>query len=756
LAATPRTVAEASGLGAGVDDLRAVSGPVHDGVGQPRAGETFGHSPNVVGSSRHHVVMTATRGLHGHQWKHRYTSSTDDLIADFYAPALSESRLYDRAAGFFRSTVYLLAGSETAAFALRGGRARIVCSPSLSHEDIDAISRGVDPQSVADASLLGELEAVLKEPESHAPVELLAALLATGALEMRFALRNGGMFHDKVGLFSDAGNDRISFAGSINETWRAWSPYGNHEHFEVFTSWGDDGVRVAEHVRFFEDLWLGGLPGITVLGAPQALLERVLDRGPADPEGHLESVARQPTRRPHPHAAGRNGKPVLFPHQAAAVANWFARDSRGILKHATGSGKTVTGLAIAEQWIRNGGSALVLVPSVLLLEQWEYEVGNVLSDLDPSVLLIGGGNEDWRRRGLLRLYTRKSGQPCITVATMQTAASDMFLRTIDGGPHLLVIADEVHRLGSPQNQAMFSLDAGGRLGLSATPERFGDPGGTAAIMDYFGGVLDPEFGIEDAIEAGRLTPYEYFVHVVRLSEEEVDDWEALSLRIRQMAARYKDGQSGPLPDDLKFLLIRRARIAKRATSKAPRAARVVREHYTPGQRWLVYCEDRIQLAAVRQELGAVGLRSFEYHSAMQGDRIETLQRFERDGGILVAIRCLDEGVDIPAVSHALILASSRNPREFVQRRGRVLRRFPDKHFAVIHDLLVEPPSPTPGDALAIGELARALEFARHAKNRAALGELERLCMEWGVDPGWLSPDGVEDDVLDIDDGMTND
>lgn len=700
--------------------------------------------------------MTATHGLRGHEWKHRYTSSTDDLIANFYAPALRESRRYDRAAGYFRSTVYLLAGSETAAFALRGGAARIVCSPSLSDEDIDAISRGIDPQSVASASLLGELETVLKEPQSHAPVELLAALLATGALEMRFALRDGGIFHDKVGLFSDANHDRLSFAGSINETWRAWSPQGNHEHFEVFTSWGDDGVRVAEHARFFEDLWLGGLIGVTVLPAPQALLERVIERGPIDPEAHLESVARQPTRRLHPNARGRTANPVLFAHQIAASANWLSHDSRGILKHATGSGKTVTGLAIADRWIRDGGSVLVLVPSVLLLDQWVQEIGKVLSDLDPSVLLVGGGNEDWRRKGLLRLYTRKSDQPRITVATMQTAASREFLRTVEHGPHLLVIADEVHRLGSPQNQILFSLEAGGRLGLSATPERFGDPGGTAAIMAYFDGVLEPEFALEDAIAAERLTPYEYFVHVVRLSDEEAHEWETLSVRIRQLAARYKNDRSASLPDDLKFLLIRRARIAKRAASKAPRAAQIVREHYMPGQRWLVYCEDRTQLIAVRKEMDDVGLRSFEYHSAMQGDKAETLERFERDGGILVAIRCLDEGVDIPAVSHALILASSRNPREFVQRRGRVLRRFPDKHFAVIHDLLVEPPTPAPDDALAVGELARALEFARYAKNRAALGELERLCMEWGVHPESLSPDGVEDDVLDTEDGDEND
>ena len=698
------------------------------------------------------MKVTSARGLRQHHWKHRYTTSSDDLIADFYAPALQASCCYDRAAGFFRSTVYVLAGAEIARFALRGGKAQIVCSPSLSEEDIEAIRRGVDPASVASASLVQEYNRILQNPASHPPMDLLAALLGVECLEIRVAIKNGGIFHDKVGVFSGRHGDQISFAGSINETWRAWSSEGNHEHFEVFTSWGEDRDRVREHAEFFADLWRGQLDAVFIYQAPEALIDRVLERGPKDPEAHLNAVVRMPPRSEPVATQTQNGKRELFPHQAAAARNWVNNRSRGILKHATGSGKTVTGLAIAERWMRGGGSVLVLVPSVLLLEQWEEEIAKDLADLDPAVLLVGDRHQDWRRKGLLRFYTRKSDQPCMTVATVQTAASEEFLQAAEAGPHLLVIADEVHRLGSAQNRALFLLDAGGRLGLSATPERFGDPSGTAAILEYFGGVLEPEFGIKEAIQAGRLTPYEYFVHVVSLSDSEAENWRALSTRISQLAARYKDNRTGELPDDLKFLLIRRARIAKRAASKPPRAAEVVSEHYSRGERWLVYCEDRTQLGEVRAHLRNRGLGSFEYHSVMQGDKATTLERFESDGGILVAIRCLDEGVDIPAVSHAVILASSRNPREFIQRRGRVLRRFPGKHYAVIHDLLVEPPSPAPDDALAVGELARALEFARFATNRAALGELEKLCIEWGVDPESLSADGWEDDVLDTENG----
>ena len=147
----------------------------------------------------------------------------------------------------------------------------------------------------------------------------------------------------------------------------------------------------------------------------------------------------------------------------------------------------------------------------------------------------------------------------------------------------------------------------------------------------------------------------------------------------------------------------------------------MKETYNRGQRWIIYCDDQAQLGDVTAALADAGHTAMPFHSAMEGDRAETLRWLERFGGIVIAIKCLDEGVDIPSVTHALILASSKNPREFVQRRGRVLRRSKDKSLAFVYDAIVVPPDRSPGDDAApdpitSGELARAIQFAQSANN----------------------------------------
>jgi superfamily II DNA or RNA helicase len=201
---------------------------------------------------------------------------------------------------------------------------------------------------------------------------------------------------------------------------------------------------------------------------------------------------------------------------------------------------------------------------------------------------------------------------------------------------------------------------------------------------------------------------------------------------------------------LEMLLIQRSRIAKQAAGKPTLAVNILGNRYRPGERWLVYCDDRTQLQTVRQGLTNRGLHSFEYWSAMHSHGPDVLARFSRSGGILVAIRCLDEGIDIPSVSHALILASSQNPREFIQRRGRVLRVSPGKDIAVIHDVLVSPPSVNGASFrnLALAEIRRAHEFAQHAENLSAALMLDAFAAEWGVNWDDVVDDGVEADPLE--------
>lgn len=197
-----------------------------------------------------------------------------------------------------------------------------------------------------------------------------------------------------------------------------------------------------------------------------------------------------------------------------------------------------------------------------------------------------------------------------------------------------------------------------------------------------------------------------------------------------------------------MLLIQRSRIAKKAAAKVRLARDVLRAHFEKGQSWLVYCEDAEQLAQVLAVLRQEGMDPVEYHSKMDGDRAATMSWFRSFGGIMVSIRCLDEGVDIPDVSHALILASSQNPRQFIQRRGRVLRRAPNKQVAVLHDAIVVPVSADEEPeqiSLLKSELVRAIEFADHAINKGAGAELRDIAINMGIDPDGLLDSGVEED-----------
>jgi superfamily II DNA or RNA helicase len=553
-----------------------------------------------------------------------------------------------------------------------------------------------------------------------------------------------GIFHEKLGIFEDLEGNRVSFRGSSNETWSGWHSTGNHEAFEVFRSWVDDGEasRVARHAAYFDDLWLGHVKDVDCMPLPRLARQylQALARPSLDALMSESKTSIAPPRRP-------------LKHQSDAIADWNAKGRRGILKHATGSGKTFTALCALQDHLDGSRCALILVPSQLLAAQWITEIRREIDNV--TILAAGAGNTGWRAKGRVESFSTAAHEigKRVIVATLQTACKEEFLRRLQGGPHLMVVCDEVHRAGSRIFSDVFSIHAGPRLGLSATPERFGDPEGTARLFNYFGAILEPIFTLRDAISAKRLVPYEYYPHTVQLTANEEEEWQQLSERIgREIAssgcAMNSNTSNTPLPDSIKLLLIKRARISKKARNKVPLACDILRLNYRPGERWLVYCEDTDQLYAVSQALRAISIDTMEYHSSMGGEPSDTLSWFKQFGGVLVSIRCLDEGVDIPEISHALILASSKNPREFIQRRGRVLRTAPQKHLAVVHDAIVVPGSRQPEpDSLSLvkSELARAVEFSRSSLNTSAHTELLALAVGLGIDPTAFANVGLEDD-----------
>lgn len=704
--------------------------------------------------------------LRQHPFKRAYHKPEDDIAEGFYLPAVRSSLWYDRAVGFFSSTVFLLAWPSLKAFASAGGRMRLICSPVLSDDDHEALREGYSDKAEAAAgdSIAEAFQRLLASEGLQKPATVLASLVAAGVIECKIAWvgpEAGGrpkrLFHDKVGILRDADGDQIAFKGSMNETWPGLARDGNLESVDVFASWRDEGElsRVRDEAEYFERLWNDEWPGVTVRSFPETARSAIVSAADAGrwPDFvdeiclELEKAARWSAE------AGKADGRTPRPHQVVALEAWEAGGRRGILKHATGSGKTFTALCAIGDSFRRREMPLVLVPSDLLLHQWEEELRTTFSGIGLQLMICGGGHNRWRQGAALRSWTRRptDGTPRAVLATLQTASRDEFRALCVPGEHLFMVADEAHRLGAMAARSLFDLDTGPRLGLSATPERAGDPEGTAALMAYFGGVVTPPFSLEDAIGAKALTPYAYHVHMVRLDHDERDAWNQLTDRFRRLYARAAAG--GNLEDglgaSLKLLLIQRARIIKSARAKTPLAAEIVGAHYRPGQRWIVYCDDQGQLGEVKAALQAKGLPDVhEYHSAMPGDRERTLEMFNERGGVVVSIRCLDEGVDIPAVSHALILASSRNPREFIQRRGRVLRRAPGKVLAYLHDVVVTP-EPDDDDAMGgsvlKGELARAIEFGEHAINPAAVADLKRIAAAAGLDWSALTGNGFEAD-----------
>jgi len=629
-------------------------------------------------------------------------------------------------------------------FVERGSKMRLICSPRLAEEDIDAIKRGLELRERIEKSLIQDIRDLLKSPIGNLGVELLATLLAAKVLDLRIAYRpdHAGIFHSKIGIFESTDGSRIAFVGSANETAAAMLPSRNHESFAVFTSWGneDDIERVRQVSNYFDSLWNGLESDIRVREFPDVPhTELMLYCSAEGIEGALHRTRREMKTmgaiiRPAPAIT------PLMAHQNAVLASWEENGRRGIVKHATGSGKTLTAIDAIRRWIRPGLPAIVFVPSDILSKQWATVARLELSEISPDMLIVGGTrtSRGWERS--LPDFTRNAAYlgPRLVIATMQSGSSNRFLENIVDGEHLLVIADEVHRIGSPIFRRILSLQSGACLGLSATPQRYGDPEGTHEILSYFGQILKPEFGIPDAILAGRLVPYDYHVHRVSLTELEQEQWDESTRRIQQVYARLPENAEGKkIPSNqYRMMLIRRAAIVKRADSKITLAQDVLNTHYHEGERWLVYCDETEQLSSVLRSLRSAGIPAYEYHSAMEGARTETLDYFSRQGGVIVAIKCLDEGVDIPSINCALILASSSNPREFIQRRGRVLRRAPRKYDATIHDAIIVPRVSTMDeiDRLPIlrVEIRRAAEFAQYARNRSVYHELVNIAMEAGI------------------------
>ncbi len=696
-----------------------------------------------------------------------YNKNDHDIAESFYLPAMRSSIRYDRISGYFGSTVYIIAWSALLEFVANDGKIRIICSPCISDEDKKAMTEGYSAQNdeIIKESLSKELNELFALDSLSKPARALACLIAEGILDIKIAVPRKGMepdlarlFHDKVGIFTDSHGDSVGFRGSMNETFQGLADGGNLESIDVFPSWVDtrDSFRVQSASEYFERLWNHNEQNVLVYNFPEAIRKNLINKSNGYDWKTLAkeiSTSISLARKWSPNK--RNSSKTPRPHQLQALENWVKNGRVGILEHATGSGKTFTAICAIRDALDRGKSILVLVPSKELLGQWKAEIEDAIRDIQVSYLLCGDGNNTWKENETLQLWTRPSETTNkITIAIMDTACSNQFVHSVVAGEHLLLVADEVHRIGSPARRNILNIYAKERLGLSATPIRYGDPEGTEAIFTYFGGIVPPVFSLEDAIKAKVLTQYYYHPLQVHLTAEEQDDWRNLTKQINKLIAMCaKPGESvGSVISSnsrLQMKLLERARILKQAHNKISLSLQVIQKYYERDQRWIIYCDNQEQLRAVLSLLLKNGYDAYEYHSGMKGDRSETLKYFELNGGVLVSIRCLDEGVDIPATTHALILASSKNPREFIQRRGRILRKSPGKYFAQLYDAIVVPDFPPDenekGSSIVEAELSRAIQFGEWAENPSCVSDLRIIARKHGIDYQKIKDGGLEDD-----------
>ena len=596
-------------------------------------------------------------------------------------------------------------------------------------------------------------------------LDCLAWMIATGTLRLRIALpKPGSNYHPKIWLFDD-GTDQVLARGSANATARGIT--SGVEHFDVDVTWIEHTrQRVRDGMAMLDDWSQGKSHGIErVVDLPQALKEDIIKTAPDAPPGPADYVQaaaddedprwavdvaarltarfgrKEPKDRPRltvPDSLVWQDGP--YRHQGEAVAAWESEpdSERGTISMATGAGKTITALICATRLQdRLQGQPLLVVisaPSIPLIQQWHSEVGKFGVQAIVPTLATN------TNMALTNLFRRlRGGGTHVLIVTNHLVSSPSFQATVaqkTRSTDTILIGDEVHTLGAAKFVANKPEFFTRRLGLSATPERQYDPDGTEEIFAYFG---DPvyEFGLGRAI-GFCLTPYNYYVHAATLDGDEVAQFERLSQRISVAMAVAANGQDVQDPDSLKRLRIQRRRIIETARTKVSLLRRVL-EARDPrsldGALIYATAKDPEQFERIASLLSDLDIRwapVTQETTARPSLLANRLAAFA-DGGyqVLLAKKVLDEGVDIPRIREAFIVASSTVEREWVQRRGRVLRLHRDKPYALIHDFLALPPAQlvahdtTNARRIVRTEFSRAYTFAKYARKvRAQCGGWE--------------------------------
>ena len=656
-------------------------------------------------------------------------SPPDNIVSDLYIPCLSRATRYVRGAAYFKSSVFRLMTVELLDFFLNGGDMTLLTSTSWFAPDFDAV-RNEENQTKSKAEFLFELESLyrnlLSDPNSEREIDLLqlfVALVYTGKLEVKIALKSGGIYHEKKGYFADKLGNIVCFDGSGNETLSGLGygeNQGNRETFNVSYSWDDnDWTKRGEKWKTHLDSSIEGkeFDVFTINEIDEKFIKKLNVNTDLSHYKHKIGSVFTPTKTDSQDVNEKVVNPLNLienrSHQLKALECWRKNNKRGIFEHATGSGKTITALACAQETLESGFHVMIVVPSIPLLNQWSEEIDKFPCFSPYPKYIIGGSNSLSDHRGYFEMIRHDViGDPTISIVLKHALRKPMALKPLnsankaDNLDNFLLIFDECHRAGEQSMRPFCNLRFGLTLGLSATPKREAgfstaesdsekndisseilSIGDNEAISNLLGPIIHT-YTLSDALKHQHLTQFEYRLDSCTLTLQEQEEYEAL----RESAFRSKDSE-GNFNESGQIAIHCSRRIVRSASAKIRIAANIVKK-FQPGESWLIYCDNSRMLSDVRKSIldedPSLSDRMLEYSSRNMHVREDHLEQFKSRGGILLAMKCLDEGVSVERISHGLVLSSSTVQREFIQRRGRMLRKFEGKEVSIIYDIITLP------------------------------------------------------------------
>ena len=700
----------------------------------------------------------------------------------FFNDCLENSKEFDLQLGYFSSAAISVLADGFASFISKGGKMRLVINHIVSNEDKNAISKGIYG-GIIDCFDLTNFEELKKTFDEYTQLffECLSFLIYSKRIDIKIIKpRNKkGIAHTKSGQFRD-GDSVTSFTGSANFTISGL--FNNLEEIKIDRSDSLDPMtrnRIESQRKDFENIMREKKKNIEYL-SPEKLISAIkTNYGDKDidelldVETKLRKIKEEKKILEHrkenlmshddlelieprfPYSAGPRD------YQQLAFNNWKNNGQKGLFAMATGTGKTITSLnCLLEIYKRKGYyKAIILVPTITLVNQWEQECRKFCFS---NIIKVYSKNLQWRdeiERVRFNEKYKSDSEPEISYIIISTYASYSREKVFNAlnafdKRRLLLIADECHNMGSGLLvKRLKDVPYLRRIGLSATPERQFDDSGNFKLRIFFGSEENYtyEYSMKEAIEKGVLCKYMYYPHIVKLTPEEMDAYVKLSEKISKFF-NFETFAFDNTDEILKRLLLARKRIVHKAENKLQIFKDIIQKRFNEKGNLkysLIYVPEGNKpdylgadddfdhsediaddndaehlinqyTLAVTEIDDKVTVRKFV---SGQKDREEILNDFASGKlHVLTSMKCLDEGVDVPRSELAIFCSSTGNPRQFIQRRGRVLRTHPDKKIAELHDLVVVPEvSPNCNSfkmeqSLLKGELARINNFALLSEN----------------------------------------